>query len=167
MLVSQTSFSEQEALYNAAFYQRLLTSLGIPAGARITVEPFCSTNDFGVSSGNDAYFDIGNPQLGNIAIGSQVSKVFYHGSLFVTYYCSSFASQATAASLWLAIGPNSGLAHWLFDQRSDPSVATIISKNSNQHKFDSIGFNYLRMNVNGGVSIYTAETLFVGRKITY
>lgn len=170
------------------FYADLLQSFGVPAKS-VTVAPLHSQGDFGLqqtgAGNNDKYFDIGNGQLGAIAVGSQVSKSFYHGDLLLMtrITAGNCPTGSCTTENWLASGPNASLTHFQYKQRfaTDTSVPDSTANSMGEptgtdfnnyiDQFRGVLFNYLRKRVTisaiGNDATETTEFMFTGVRIDY
>lgn len=147
------------------FYKDLLSSVGIPSRA-VAIKPLISSVEFAVSSGEDFYFDVANPALGDIVVGNQTSRTLLHGNLLLSCYCSAFTAAGAVVETMIATGPNSALTHFQFAV-FEPTAVDSTRDLDNWFPMYGVAFNYFRMRITGGNLTFTMEALFQGIQITY
>lgn len=156
------------------FYAQLLNSFGIATGT-VNIAPFHAQGDFECACVTDEtvdkYFAIGDGR-GDLDIGSQDAKVFYHGTLSLSTYLPVNASGSGIALNSLATGPNDDLTHWMVRQRLIAAIGVDVDIDKEKRDvFEDAFFCYLRKTVTNNIAgtnlTERTEWMFTGLKIDY
>jgi hypothetical protein len=170
MIANNPSEYSVRNLGDDKFYKDLLSSYGVPSMS-VGLNPFMAhglfSTDLIAVTQEAGYFDIGN-----IAAGVQVAvpnrRNFYHGSLYLTAFCPTYAGPFTIEASLSLQGVAGSASDWTFLKRSVTAEDTEVD-HDNQFSFLSTVFTYIYVNMEGAASStqFRIEYNFVGMQISY